>query len=55
MAIWTFQIWIISTNKKGRFGSIECWFNKEGIANIFSIKKLEEIGFCITFDSMDGK
>ena len=29
------------TNKKGRIGSIECWINKEFIANIFSTPKLE--------------
>ena len=38
----------------GNFGSIECWINKEGIANIFSIPKLGEMGFRITYDSMDG-
>ena len=37
-----------TTNKKGSFGSIECWLNKEGIAKIFSIPKLEEIGFFTT-------
>ena len=43
-----------STNKKGHFGYIECWFNKEGIANIFIIPKLEEIGFHILNNSRDG-
>ena len=28
-----------STNKKGHFGFIECWINKERIDNIFSIPK----------------
>ena len=30
-----------SANKKGCFGSIEFWLNKEGIDNIFIILKLE--------------
>ena len=42
------------TNNKGCVGSIECWINKEGIANIFSIPKLEEMGFCITYYIQDG-
>ena len=42
-----------STNKKGCFGSIGCWLNKEGISNIFGIPKLEEMGFCITYDIME--
>ena len=43
-----------STNKKGCFCSIEWWLNKEEIFNIFSIPKLEGMGFCITYDRMDG-
>ena len=43
-----------STNKKGNLGSIECWINKEGINNIFSIPKLEEMGYRIIYDSQDG-
>ena len=30
-----------------------CWFNKEGIANIFSIPQLEEMELRIKYDSMD--
>ena len=41
------------TNNKGRFGSIECCLNKEGIANIFRIPKLEEMGSRITYDRID--
>ena len=44
-----------STNKKGHFGYIECWFNKEGIANIFSITKLEEMVLRITYYRQDGR
>ena len=44
----------ISTNNKVNFGSNECWINKEGIYNIFSIPKFEEMGFHITYDSRDG-
>ena len=43
------------TNKKRKFGSIECWFNKEGIANIISIPKLEETRFHITYYIRDGR
>ena len=43
-----------STNKRVRFGSIGRWINKEGIYNIFSIPKLKDMGFCITYDSLDG-
>ena len=45
---------IASTNKKGRFGSIENWINQERILNIFNTPKLEEIGFHIIYNSMDG-
>ena len=37
-----------STNKKGHFGYILYWINKEWIANILSTPKLEDMGFCIT-------
>ena len=41
----------ISTNKKGRFGLILCCLDKEDIYDIFSIPKLEKMGFRITYDS----
>ena len=47
--------WTACTNKKGWFGSIEFWLNKEGIANIFSIPKLKDMGFYITYNSRDGR
>ena len=43
-----------STNKNGNFGSIVCCLNKEGIANIFSITKLEEMVLRITYYRQDG-
>ena len=43
-----------STNKKGCFGSIECWLNKGGVDNISKTPKLEEMGFQITHDRMYG-
>ena len=55
--IWIFEHYNAvtnSTNKKGCFGSIVCWINKEGIYNIFSIPKFEEMGFRITYDIRDG-
>ena len=42
------------TNKNVHFGSIECWINKEEIANIFSIPKIEEMILHITYNSRDG-
>ena len=36
-----FNVGTTSTNKKSRVGSIECWINKEGVANIFIIPNLE--------------
>ena len=42
------------TNNKGRFGSIECCLNKEGIANIFRTPKFKDMGFPITYDSWEG-
>ena len=41
------------TSNNVRFGSIQSWINKEGISSILSIQKLEEMGFRITYDSMD--
>ena len=42
-----------STKNKVNFGFIECWLNKDGISNIFSIPILEEMMFCITYYSWD--
>ena len=46
--------WTTSSNKKKCFGYIECWINKEGIVNIFSTPKLEEMGSCVTYDILEG-
>ena len=37
-----------STNLKDKYGSMDCWRSKEGVANIFSIPVLKRVGFCIT-------
>ena len=38
-----------SMNMKGEYGSIDFWLNEEGIANIFSIPVLKNLGFYITY------
>ena len=42
-----------STKKKGQFGSINLCLNKDGMANIFSVPKLEYMSFPITYYSKE--
>ena len=42
-----------STNLKGKYGSIDCWLNEEGIANIFIIPVLKNLVLRITYNSND--
>jgi hypothetical protein len=41
------------THIMGDYGSMTAWFIPEGIANIFSMSKLEK-RYCITYDSWEG-
>ena len=40
-----------ATNTKGMLGSLECWLNKNGIANLLSIPELTMLGLTITSDN----
>ncbi len=41
------------TNQMGEYGSLKVWYIPEGIANIFSMNKLEK-RYCITYKSWQG-
>jgi hypothetical protein len=43
----------VVTNKKGKFGRLNIWCLPDGIANIFSMHKLEKM-YRITYDSCEG-
>jgi hypothetical protein len=43
----------VTTNKQGTYGSLKVWYLPDGIANMFSMHKLEKI-YCITYDSWVG-
>ena len=40
-----------ATNTKGMLGSLECWLNEKGIANLLSIPELTRLGYTITSDN----
>jgi hypothetical protein len=42
-------------NKTGMLGTIKCWYNQDGIANILSIRVLEKLGYHIRYDTVDGR
>jgi hypothetical protein len=44
---------LVTTNLKGNYGRLKVWYVPEGIANIFSMHKLERL-YRITYDSWDG-
>ena len=39
-------------NKKGKFGNLGVWLNKQGLANILSIPLLEKTGYRIAYDTL---
>ena len=43
----------VMSNLKGNYGRLKVWYVPEGIANIFSMHKLERL-YCITYNSWDG-
>ena len=43
----------IKTNRKGEYGQVESWYMPKGIANIFSVNKIEKL-HRITYNSIDG-
>jgi hypothetical protein len=43
------------TNKTGMLGTIKCWYNQDGIANILSIHVLGKLGYHIRYDTVDGR
>jgi hypothetical protein len=44
---------VISTNKRGQYGTLKVWYLPDGIANIISMQKLELL-YHITYDSWAG-
>ncbi len=42
----------VTTNCKGTYKKLQVWYLPKGIANIFSMHKLEKT-YCITYDSWD--
>ena len=40
-----------ATNTKGMLGSLKCWLNENGIANLLSILELTRLGYNITSDN----
>ena len=38
----------VSTNTKGWYGYFQVWLNKKGIANLLSIRMLEEAGYIVS-------
>ena len=40
-----------TTNTKGMLGSLECWLNENGIANLLIIPELTRLGYTITLDN----
>ncbi len=43
----------MKTNQEGTYGLLSVWYVPKGIANIFSMHKLEE-KYLITYDSWQG-
>ena len=43
----------VTTNRKGTYGKLQVWYLPKGMANIFSMHKLEKM-YRITYDSWDG-
>ena len=44
---------LVTSNLKGNYGRLKVWYVSEGIANIFSMHKLECL-YRITYNSWDG-
>ncbi len=44
---------LVTSNLKGNYGRLKMWYVPKGIANIFSMHKLECL-YCITYNSWDG-
>ena len=40
-----------ATNTKGNLGSLECWLNKNGIANLLSVPELTKLGYIIKLEN----
>ncbi len=48
-----YNVGAVSTNRMGTYGKLKVWYLPGGIANIFSMHKLEKL-YRITYDSWEG-
>jgi hypothetical protein len=42
-------------NKTGILGTIKCWYNQDGIANILSIHVIEKLGYRVGHNTEEGR